>query len=160
MHTIVVVIASLLWFVPAAAQDERKPSLVGTWKLVAITAEKDGKIEQPWGADPHGLLVLDGNGRFSQIQMRSDRPKYQINNRLKGTDEENKATAHGVLAYYGGYAVDEPGGALRFSIEASSFPNQNGSTNKRPFFLEGDDLIIVNPAAAGGSEIRLRWRRL
>ncbi len=92
--------------------------------------------------------------------MRSDRPKFASGNRLKGTEEENRTTAQGVLAYYGSYAVDDQAGSIRFSVEASSFPNQNGTTNRRPFLLDGEDLIVINPAAAGGSEIRLRWRRI
>jgi hypothetical protein len=149
----------LLQFAPAIAQDQ-KGSLTGTWKLISITSEKDGKVAEPWGASPHGILVLDPTGRFSQIQMRSDRPKYASNNRLKGTDEENKATAQGVLAYYGTYTADEKNGVLAFSIEASSFPNQNGTANKRPFVIEGSDLVTINPAPAGGSEIKLRWRKM
>ena len=51
--------------------------------------------------------------------------------RLKTTPEENKAVAHGVLSYFGTYAVSEAAKTLTLHIERSSFPNQNGIDGKR-----------------------------
>jgi len=158
MKTLIAVLA-LCFSLTSHAFAQSQHALIGSWKLVSIVSERDGKRSEPWGPNPQGVLVMNGNGTFSQIQMRSDRAKYATNNRMRGTDEENKATAQGVLAYYGTYSANAAGNELTFKIEASSFPNFNGTEGKRPFTLKGDELTTINPAPAGGAEIRLVWRR-
>jgi hypothetical protein len=156
-------LAAVVSFSIAPSQAQQAPvaeRLAGTWMLVSLTGERDGRKTEPWGVAPQGILVLNANGRFAQIQMRSDRPKYASNNRTQGTPEEYKATATGVLTYYGRYMVNEAEGVLNFTIEASSFPNFDGTSARRSFTLTGDQLVTANPAAAsGGSAISLIWRR-
>jgi Lipocalin-like domain len=82
--------------------------LVGTWTLVSITLERDGKKTDFYGPNPQGQLMHDANGRFSVIVTRSDLPKLASNNREAGTTEENKAIVQESLAYFGTYAVSEP----------------------------------------------------
>ncbi len=53
----------------------------GTWTLVSIYNEQDGKKTEPFGSDPRGLFVLTPNGRFSMIIMRASLPKIASNNR-------------------------------------------------------------------------------
>jgi hypothetical protein len=78
---------------------------VGTWTLVSITLEKDGKENDLYGPNPQGQATYDANGCLSVIVTRSDLPKFASNNREAGTPEENKAIVQGSLAYfgYGGY---------------------------------------------------------
>jgi Lipocalin-like domain len=82
--------------------------LVGTWTLVSITLEKDGKKTDFYDPNPQGQLMYDANGRFPVIVTRSDLPKLASNNREIGTTEENKAIVQESLAYFGTYAVSEP----------------------------------------------------
>jgi lipocalin-like protein len=62
--------------------------LVGTWTLVFITLEQDGKKTDFYGSNPQGQLTYDPDGRFSVIITRSDLPKFASNNRQSGTPEE------------------------------------------------------------------------
>ena len=73
--------------------------LVGTWTLVSITLEQDGKKTEMYGANPQGQVIFDPNGRFSIVLIRSDVPKFASTNREAGTSEENKAAVQGSIAY-------------------------------------------------------------
>ena len=153
----------LLLTAPVAAlaqQSRAADQLIGTWLLVSISGERDGQKTEPWGSNPKGILVMNANGRFAQIQMRSDLPKFSSPNRTKGTPEEFRATALGSLTYFGTFSVTEAANEILFRVEFSSFPNLNGEVNRRPFTLKGDQLVTVNPASAtGGSAVSLTWHR-
>jgi len=41
--------------------------LVGTWTLVSVVAERDGKKFDSYGPNAKGSLVFDANGRYSMI---------------------------------------------------------------------------------------------
>jgi hypothetical protein len=83
-----------------------KDQLVGTWRLVSIYNERqDGSKFYPLGANPTGILMLDGNNRFSLQLIGSGLPKFASNNRLEGTPEENKAIVQGLICYFGTYTV-------------------------------------------------------
>jgi hypothetical protein len=90
----------------ASAQATAK-DLVGTWTLVSITIERDGKKIDFYGPNPQGQAMYDANGRVSSIITRSDLPKFASNNRQSGTPEENKVVVQGSIAYFGTYTVDE-----------------------------------------------------
>ena len=81
--------------------------LVGTWTLVSIALEQDGKKTDFYGPNPQGQAIFDPNGRFSVIITRSDVPKLASNNRETGTAEENKAVVQGSIALFGTYSVSE-----------------------------------------------------
>ena len=48
----------------AAAQTTAK-DIVGTWTLVSITLEQDGKKADFFGTNPQGQLMYDAHGHFS-----------------------------------------------------------------------------------------------
>jgi hypothetical protein len=143
-----------------AQQKSLKDQLVGTWTIVSTTGKlPDGT--PTWGSDPKGLLVFSDNGRFSVQIMRSDRPKYAADNRLKGTPEEVRATAEGTISYFGTYSVGEADKTVTYRIESSSYPNWNGSDQKRTIIsVTADELRYANPAPSiGGPPTELTWRR-
>ena len=76
---------------PAFSQTTAK-DFVGTWTLVSITIEKDGKKTDFYGPNPQGQLMFDQNGRVSLVLTRSDLLKFASDNRQAGTAEENKAS--------------------------------------------------------------------
>jgi len=132
----------------AVAQSAK--DIVGTWTIASAEA---------FGPTPKGVLIFDGNGRYSLMLMRPDLPKYASNNRTKGTPEEYKAIGGGSIAYFGTYSVT--GSDLILRVEYSSFPNWNGTEQKRTnFTLAGDELKYTNTApSVGGPAAVLVWKR-
>jgi len=133
-----------------SAVSQSAKDMVGTWTIVSAEA---------FGPTPKGLLMIDANGRYSLMLMRPDLPKYASNNRTQGDSEEYKAIGSGSISYYGTYSVS--GSDLTLRVEHSSFPNWNGTEQKRTnFTLTGDELKYTNTApSVGGSAAVLVWRR-
>jgi hypothetical protein len=143
-----------------AQRKSLKDQLIGTWTFVSSTGKlTDGS--PTWGTNPMGTLIFTENGRFSVQIMRSDRAKFASNNRMKGTPEEIKAMVEGTISYFGTYTVDEAGKILTYKIEGASFPNWNGTDQKRPIVsLTSDELKYSNPAPSiGGPTTELTWKR-
>jgi hypothetical protein len=125
--------------------------LVGTWMLVSVYIEApDGSRLDAFGANPTGILIMDGNGRISVQFIGSDLPKFASNDRLDGTPEENKAVVQGILCYFGTYSVSDADRSLNIHIESSSFPNWKGADQKRFLVLTGDEMKWINPTATTG----------
>ena len=126
--------------VPTFAQQAN--DIVGTWTLVSITLEKDGKKTDFYGPNPQGQLIYDATGHFSVIITRSDLPKFASDNRVAGTPEENKAIVQGSLASFGTYSVNETDKTYTQHVESCTFPNWNGTDQKYSFDISGDELNI------------------
>ena len=63
--------------VPTFAQQAN--DIVGTWTLVSITLEKDGKKTDFYGPNPQGQLIYDATGHFSVIIKQGfDTPRLQM----------------------------------------------------------------------------------
>lgn len=46
-----------------------------------------------------------------------------------------------------------------FHIETSTYPNCDGTVQKRAFTVSGDELRYTTPAASGGGRADLIWKR-
>jgi len=135
---------------PAFSQTTPK-ELVGTRTLVSITLEYDGKKMDFFGANPHGQLMLDPNGRFSVIITRSDVPKFATKSRDAGTSEENKAAVQASIAYFGTYSVSEADNVIKYHIDGSTYPNWQDTDQERLFKLSGDELTLTNSTTSVGA---------
>jgi hypothetical protein len=146
---LVMIASGLLSTSQAGAQSAK--DLVGAWTLVSADA---------FGTNPKGTAVFEANGRVAVILMRADLAKYASNNRAQGTPAENKATVEGSLAYFGTYSIS--GTDLNFHIEGSTFPNWNGTDQKRTnVTISADELKWVQPTpSAGGPPAPVVWKRL
>jgi hypothetical protein len=134
--------------------------LVGTWTLVSVTLEQEGKKSDLFGPNPQGQVTFGPNGRMSFIITRSDIPKFASNNRQAGTPEENKAVVEGSIAYFGKYSVSEKDKTFTVHIEGTTFPNWIGTDQKRPFTISGDELKWTTPTTSLGSGTALDvWKR-
>jgi hypothetical protein len=143
-----------------AQQKSLKDEIVGAWKFVSSTSQRDDG-SATWGQNPKGLLIFTDGNRFSLQIMRSDRPRYKSNTRMRGSLIENQATTRGTLSYFGTYAVSEPNRMLTFHIESSSFPNLNDTDQKRVLTLASDDLKLENPTPSRGSGSTVQvWQRV
>ena len=66
----------------------------------------------------------------------------------------------GSIAYYGTWAVDEASKTLTTNVEAATYPNLNGATQKRTITsLTADELKYTNPATTAGTSSDVVWRR-
>ena len=125
--------------------------LVGTWTLVSITLEQDGKKTDFYGPHPQGQIMYDANGHISVIITRSDLPKFAANSREAGSPEENKAIVQGSIAYFGTYSVSETDSVISYHIEGSTYPNWKGTQQERLFKLSADELTLTNSTTSIGA---------
>jgi hypothetical protein len=135
-----------------------KRQLVGTWVLVSNTTTSPNA--RTFGPND-GVAIFEANGRFSLSLVRSDLPKIASNNRDTGTPDENKAIVQGSIAYFGTYSVSEADDTVTLHIERSSFPNWNGTDQKRLIIsLTPNEFKYTNPAASVGGTAELAWKRV
>jgi hypothetical protein len=129
-----------------------KQQIVGAWDfVVAEITGADGKKSFPFGETPKGLLVFTPEGRFAQIHIASDVPKFASGNRMTGTAEEYAAINRRSLSMFGSYSVDEEKKTVTFKITSSTFPNQEGEAQTRTIDkLTADEFVNTNPNVAGG----------
>ena len=131
----------------------------GSWTLVSLYNEKDGKKIEPFGPNPRGSTIMTPDGRFSMILMRASLPKFAANNRMQGTAEENQAVVQGSNAYYGTYVVNEKEQTVTLHVEASTFPNSDGQDQKRATTIKGDEMTVINPTVTIGGVNYIVWKR-
>ena len=134
----------------------------GSWVLVSMYNDRDGKKAEAFGPNPRGSMILAPDGRFSMILMNASLPKFASNIRLKGTAEENKAVVQGSLAYFGTYKVaDEKENKVTLNIEKSTFPNWDGQEQSRSMTVIGDDMMFISTTTTlGGGTNYLSWKRV
>jgi len=134
----------------------------GTWKLVSIYNEQDGKKIDVFGPNPRGVTIYTPDGHFSQMLMNASLPKFASNNRTKGTPEEYQAVGQGVISYFGSYKVtNAKENMVSMHIEGSTFPNWDGVDQKRIITFSGDEMNVINPTPAiGGGTNYVVWKRV
>ena len=152
MWVLVTALAFALGASAAVAQPTTtlREKLVGTWDFViAEITTANGNKNFPFGERPKGLLIFTADGHFSQVHVSGDLPRIASNNRLAGTDADNRAIVHGTLAQFGTYTVDEAKKTLTYHITASTFPNQASVTQTRTIdLLTADEFRNTNPGVA------------
>ena len=127
-----------------------KEQLAGTWSLVIaeITAA-NGTKTLPFGDHPKGQIIFTPDGHFSQVHVSGGLPKIAGNNRLNGTDADNRAIVQGTLSFFGTYSVDEEKKTVTFNIVASTYPNAEGTSQTRTIDkLTADEFVNTNRGAA------------
>ncbi len=140
--------------------DTLAKKIQGSWTLVSVVNEKDGKKIDLFGPNPRGSMILTPNGRLSLIIMRATLPKFASDNREKGTAEENKAVVQGSIAYFGKYkVVSEKEGTINMTIEGCTLPNWDGQVQKRIISVNGDELRVTHPKPSVGGTSYLIWKR-
>jgi Lipocalin-like domain len=133
--------------------------LAGTWTLVSNVTEQGGNKTDTFGPNPKGVLIVDGNGRYVLTIARAGLPKVASNNRITATPEENKAIVGGSVSHFGTVSVNAADQTFTFSIETATFPNWDGTEQKRAFTITGDELKYTTPAMTGGGAGTLVWKR-
>jgi hypothetical protein len=77
-----------------------------------------------------------------------------------GSVDELRSAVIGSSTHYGTMTIDERAGELVFSIEGSSFPNWEGTTQRRQYTLDGAQLRYEVPPRADASIPVSAWHRL
>jgi len=136
--------------------------LIGTWFLVVVdNILPDGSRVHLYGPDPQGMLTFDPQGRYALQIYRAERTKFASGDKSKGTPEENSAAVLGSNAHFGKYSVDATAKTITFRIEHASFPNWDGTEQRRAFSISEDELSYTVPApTSGGAAIgQVTWKR-
>ena len=155
LSTRIAVVASLLLLAlavhsgDAAAQSVK--SVAGTYTIVSTEA---------FGKDARGTLMLGADGRYSTVLARATLPKFAAGSRVKGTADEMKAVIDGSLAHVGRYTIDDGGKAITFHVETCTYPNWDGTTQKRALKVKGDELAYTVAPSAGGPPAEVVWKRI
>jgi Lipocalin-like domain len=64
------------------------------------------------------------------------------------------------IAYYGTYTVNEEVKVISLHLDASTFPNQVGTDQKRSITsLTANELKYSSPAAKSGDQVHQVWKR-
>ena len=143
-----------------AQQKSLKEQLTGTWTIVSNdNTASNGTKRQPFGANPKGYMVLSPEGRYVQILTNLDRPKFKVNSRLEGTQEENTAAVHATTATFGTWSIDEGSKILLIRNEGGMYPNQVGTELKRTVSVTGDELKVSNPTPGSGGTANSVFKR-
>jgi hypothetical protein len=107
-------------------------SLVGTYKMVSMVVEADGKPYEPLGKAPHGYLVLTPT-HFIYF--------FTAENRKFGTSVDAKAALlDSMVAYAGSYRVE--GDKFLQNMEVSFTESEKGKTRVTTFERSGNRLTL------------------
>jgi len=143
-----------------ASAQSLSQQIVGTWLATSQYVDQGGKKVEPFGPDPKGMAVYTADGHFILVLQKATLPRFASNNRMTGTDEENKAVVRGSIGYYGRYTLDEKEGKIKLRYEGSTYPNWDGDEQVRLVSVNGDELKLVSPVSTvGGGVVNLVMRR-
>ena len=147
--------------IPRMADAQSVSPIAGTWTLAAAELlHADGTRTPDYGASPKGLLIVDASGRYSLQIFKSERPRFASGDKLTGTAAELQAATLGASTHFGTMSLDTAARVLTVNIEGASFPNQEGTQQKRQYRLEGDELSYKVPARPDGNTPTTVWRRV
>lgn len=137
--------------------------LLGTWKLVSIEDTfNDGKVgpSVQFGPHPHGFIMYEPDGYMCASIVNSDRPAWK--DPAKAADAEKIAYYDSFIAYCGTFKLDSATSTVTHFPEIAWSPAYVGSTQPRPFRLEGSRLIITATRGLTNLDIQKRvlvWER-
>ncbi|MCB1397500.1 MAG: lipocalin-like domain-containing protein [Rhodobacter sp.] len=133
--------------------------LNGTWHLVGWEIEVEGRVTQPFGPNPTGLIHYTEDGGMSACIARADRPRWSTGNPRNAPEGERLAAFESYFHYAGTWRIEERAGrsVVVHSVTHSLNPDFVGSQQVRNVDLDGDNLTLS--AQEGPRFHRLRWRR-
>jgi hypothetical protein len=146
-----------------ASDSELGRALTGAWHLVRWTIEYPsiGRVTQPFGADPEGLLVYIADGYMSAVMQRRHRPRLSRADPHAVSDAEKSAAFATYLHYSGLWSVAD--GHVIHDVRHAMNPNLIGTRQVRSILLDGDHLELgaeESLESAGTSRRhRILWRR-
>jgi hypothetical protein len=118
-------------------------ALAGTWKLISAedTNAQGEWVPYTFGNPPSGYFVYDATGHAS-VQIMTT-PPVTLSDPTEGpSPEEALEIFNGYIAYYGTWTADAVN--ITVQVEGAWDPRQVGTSQARPYQLDGDTLIIGN----------------
>jgi lipocalin-like protein len=160
-HVAVALALSVTVALPRTSGAQSVSPIAGTWRLgAAELLHADGTRTADYGASPKGLLIVDATGHYSLQIFRSERPRFASGDKVTGTVAEFEAAVKGSSTHFGTMSLDTATHVLTVNIEGASFPNQEGTQQKRRYELQGDELSYRVPPRPDGSTPITVWRRV
>lgn len=141
----------------------RSLALEGTWVMdSAYEILADGRRVTNYGEHPHGLMMVDRDGRYSIQIFRPGRPKFASGDKTRGEPDEYREAVLGSSTHFGRIAADPATGKLVFDVETASYPNWEGKQQVRDYTFKDDLLAYQVPASASGNGTTAYsiWRRV
>jgi len=162
LRPFIVIALLLLGLTHATAQDMGSTSSIeGTWTLAfADVLHPDGKRESDYGSKPKGTMHVDSAGRYAIFIFDGSRPLFAGADKKTGTDAEIRAAFLGTSSHYGTVTVDAAAHTLDFHIEGSTYPNWEGTTQRRRFEMNGNTLSYRVPPRPNGDVPLTGWKRV
>lgn len=143
---------------PAAPPNQ----VVGTWRMVSATIERDGTSVPAYGERPSGLLTFTPEMRYVEVLTDSTVAPFTSHVRGEGTDAENRAAMAGGIGMFGTYTVDEDGEFSGNRVEGATFPNWVGdvrTTEDLRITVDGDRMT-ENFTRPDGTAIQIVFERV
>ena len=123
MTPLMIAIALILGLESSGLPPQTAESLIGTWKLVSVSAKTaDGAaIDQPMGSNPTGVHTYTREGRMSSIISFGGRKPLSTSDRFAARPEEKAEAFVTFFAYAGRYSVKA--GKVYHHVEIASVQN-------------------------------------
>ena len=139
-----------------------RADLLGAWSLIEwSTHYPEGRVTQPFGPAPRGLIIYSADGWMSAVLMRAPRsPFTSLDMRTVGVEERARAFDE-YLSYTGRWQIE--GATIRHEVELALNPQLIGTLQIRTPEVSDAGLILVaeEPLMPSGAIRRhvIRWRR-
>lgn len=154
----------LLFVLNSALAQKTKSDFLGSWTLVSVeNINSDGTKNLPYDVNPKGILFFDEKGNYAIEIYKNERPKIVSGDKNKCTPEENASIVQGSNAHFGIYEIDDENKILTFKIKTASFPNWEGTVQKRSYtFINNELKYVVTNTTQGGKAVSAEvvWRKL
>jgi Lipocalin-like domain len=122
--------------------------LEGTWILKqAYEIKTDGTFAYPYGRSPQGILIVDAHGRYVVEIFGDSRAKFPAS---AATLDNYRQAMTTMSVHTGQVEVDTTDGLLIFHVGHNGYAERDGTTQKRPYQLNGDVLSYKIPPSAEG----------
>ncbi|HJY14150.1 MAG TPA: lipocalin-like domain-containing protein [Flavobacterium sp.] len=145
-------------------KQEMNTEILGSWALVSVeNINSDGTKNLPYDVNPKGILFFDEKGNYAIEIYKNDRPKIISGDKNKCTPQENASIVQGSNAHFGEYEIDETNKIITFKIKTASFPNWEGTIQKRSYtFLNNELKYVVTNTTQGGKSVTAEvvWKKL
>ncbi len=167
MKNSIIMLFLLLGLNTANAQKTKQiknAEILGSWALVSVeNINSDGTKNLPYDVNPRGILFFDEKGNYAIEIYKNERPKIISGDKNKCTPEENASIVQGSNAHFGEYEIDETNKIITFKIKTASFPNWEGTIQKRSYtFLNNELKYVVTNTTQGGKSVTAEvvWKKL